>query len=141
MPQFLVGVLLALHGLITTMIGAGAVSNPAGPAMALPSWFNWWPGPFGRSWIMEALALGTPAAVVGGLIWLVAGIALMAAGVGYLGFAPLAGQWPILAVVGGGLGLVAVALYFHPLYLAALVINVVLVVVAWGRIGAASLPS
>jgi hypothetical protein len=37
--------------------------------------------------------------------------------------------------VGGGLGLIAVALYFHPLYVAALVINIVLVVFAWGRPG------
>jgi hypothetical protein len=132
-PPLVVGVFLVLHGLITTMIGSGAVSN--GPAMTLPSWFSWWPGPFGRSWLIDSLNLGTPVAVVGGLVWLVSGILLIAAGLGFLGVGPLRDAWPTYAVVGGGLGLVAVVLYFHPLYLAALVINVALAALAWGRLG------
>src|SRR5688572_548784 len=121
------------------MIGAGAVTN--GPAVTLPSWFNWWPGPFGRSWLIEGLGLGTPFAVAGGLIWLAAGLLLIGAGAGHLGFGPLRDAWPLLAVLGGSLGLIAVALYFHPLYLAALVINVALVVLAAGRAGMAPVGS
>jgi hypothetical protein len=115
------------------MIGSAAVSN--GPAMTLPSWFSWWPGSFGRSWLIDGFHLGTPVAVVGGLVWLASGILLMAAGLGYIGLGPLRDGWPLYAVAGGGLGLIAIALYFHPLYVAALVINVLVVVLAWGRLG------
>jgi hypothetical protein len=127
-PPLVVGAFLVLHGLITTMIGSGAVSN--GPAITLPSWFSWWPGPFGRSWLIDALNLGTPVAVIGGLVWLMSGILLIGAGLGVLGLGPLRDAWPTYAVVGGGLGVVAVVLYFHPLYLAALVINVALIALA-----------
>ena len=133
MSPFVIGAFLVLHGLITTMIGSGAVSN--GPAMALPSWFGWWPGTFGRSWLIDGLNLGAPVALLGGLVWLVSGILLIAAGLGFLGVVPLRDAWPTYAVVGGGLGLVAVALYFHPLYLAAVVINLALVTLAWGQLG------
>jgi hypothetical protein len=129
--------LLVLHGFITTVIGSGAVAN--GPAITPPSWFSWWPGPFGRSWLMDGLNLGAPAAILGGLVWLVSGVLLVAAGLGVLGVGPLRDVWPTSAAVGGGLGLVAVALYFHPLYFAAAVINVVLIAFAWGRLGAAPL--
>ncbi len=139
MPPLIIGAFLVLHGLITTMVGAGAISN--GPAITLPGWFNWWPGQFGRSWLIDSLNLGTPVAVVGALVWLVSGILLMAAGLGFLGFGPVRDVWPMYAVVGGALGLVAVTLYFHPLYLAALLINGVLIVLAWGRLGASSLAS
>lgn len=139
MPPLVVGGFLVVHGLITAMIGTAAISN--GPAVALPSWFNWWPGPFGRSWLIEWLGLGTPSAIVGGLLWLVAGLALIGAGLGYLGIGPLQDLWPTIAVAGGGLGLMAVAVYFHPLYVAALVINLVLVALAWGRLGTNTLGS
>jgi len=132
-----VGVFVALHGLITTMIGSGAVSN--GPVGTPPSWVSWWPGPFGRSWLIDALNLGTPVAVAGGLVWLVSGILLIAAGLGFLGVGLLRDGWPMYAVVGGGLGLVAIALYFHPFYFAALVINLALVVLAWDRLATSPL--
>jgi hypothetical protein len=132
-PPLIVGGFLVLHGLITTMIGSAAVSN--GPALTLPSWFSWWPGSFGRSWLIDGLHLGTPVAVAGGLVWLVSGVLLIASGLGYIGVGPLREAWPMYGVVGGGLGLIAVALYFHPLYVAALVINIVLVVFAWGGPG------
>ena len=138
MPQVLVGGVLIVHGLITTMIGVGGVTNPSSPATALPSWFNWWPGPFGRSWLVDALHLGNGAAALGGAIWLVAGLALIGAGLGFLGVPIVRDQWPLLAVAGALIGLVALALYFHPIYLGAVVINVVLVALLWGRLGTAS---
>jgi hypothetical protein len=138
MPTLVIGAFLAAHGLITTMIGVTAVTSPGGPAMRLPAWFDWWPGPFGRSWLIDALNLGTGAAVLGGLLWIVAGIALIGAGLGYLGFGPLQGQWELLGLVGGGLGLLVVAAYFHPLYAVAVLINLVLVIALWGRLGLAN---
>jgi hypothetical protein len=80
MPQAVLGGFLVVHGLITTMIGVGAVANPNSPAITLPSWFSWWPGPFGRSWLFDALNLGTGVSVLGGLVWLTAGLALVVAG-------------------------------------------------------------
>jgi hypothetical protein len=131
-PPVVVGALVILHGLITTVIGAGAVAN--GPAITLPSWFGWWPGPFGRSWLFDILNLGAPVTVIGGLVWLMSGVLLMGAGLGMLGVGPLREAWPTCAVAGGGLGVVALLLYFHPLYVAALVINVVLIASAFSRL-------
>jgi hypothetical protein len=126
--------LLVAHGLITTMIGATGVASPNGPAVTLPAVFDWWPGPFGRSWLLDALNLGPTASVVGGLVWLGAGLVLIGAGLGFLGVAPLHDHWPVLGLIGGVLGLVAVVAYFHPLYLAAVGINLVLVAVVWRQV-------
>ena len=134
MPQAVPGGFLIVHGLITTMIGVVAVTKPDAPALALPSWFGWWPGPFGRSWLFDALSLGTGASVVGGLVWLAAGAALIGAGIGWLGVPGLRDLWPTLAFVGAAVGLLALAVYFHPIYLAAVLINVAIVVLLWGRL-------
>jgi hypothetical protein len=138
MPTFLAGGLLVVHGLITTMIGVGGITAPNSRAMTLPSWFGWWPGPFGRSWLVDGLNLGTGGAVVGGFLWFVAGVALVGAGLGLLGVPVVRDQWPLLALAGGLVGLIALALYFHPIYLGAIAINVVLVALVWGRLGTAS---
>jgi hypothetical protein len=137
MPHAVVGIVLVLHGLITTMIGFGSMANPTSAAMPAPSWLGWWPGTLGRSWALDALSLGSGAAVLGGLVWLAAGVALIGAGLGWLGVAALSDQWPMLAFVGAALGLVALALYFHPFYLVAVVIDVVIVALVWGRLVAA----
>ena len=138
MPQVLVGGFLVVHGLITAMIGFGAVTKPNAPPMALPAWFAWWPGPFGRSWLFEAMNLGSGFALLGGLVWLAAGLALIGGGIGWLGVAPFEGvRYPLL-VGGASLGLVALALYFHPLYLAAVLINIAVVGLLWGRLTTAS---
>jgi hypothetical protein len=63
MPHAVVGVVLVLHGLITTMIGFGSVTNPNGAAIPVPSWFGWWPGTFGRSWLLDAFNDRTRTAV------------------------------------------------------------------------------
>lgn len=137
-PNLLVGLLVVGHGLITMMIGMGAVTKPDAPAMTLPAFFSWWPGPFGRSWAFEALGLGTAAAVVGGLVWLASGMALVVAGLGWVGIGPLAGLTSAFSVTGAALGLVALVLYFHPLYLVAVAINLALVVTQWPAVARAS---
>lgn len=138
MPQVLIGGVLVVHGLITSAIGLVAVTNPNAPAMTMPAWFAWWPGPFGRSWLFEAMHLGSAFSIVGGLVWLAAGLALMGGGLGWLGVAPLEGiRYPLL-VAGASLGLVALALYFHPIYVAAVLINVAIVSLLWGRLTPAS---
>jgi len=137
MPHAVVGVVLVAHGLITTMIGFGSMTSPNSAAMPAPSWLGWWPGTLGRSWLFDALNVGSGPAALGGLVWLAAGLALIGAGLGWLGVSALTGQWQMLAFIGAALGLVALALYFHPLYLVAVVIDVVIIALVWGRLVAA----
>ena len=132
MSHALVAAILVGHGLITSMIGFGAVTSPNAPAMALPSWFAWWPGPFGRSWAFDALSLGAGAQIVGGIVWLVAGLLIVAGGLGWFGFSLFEGSRVTLLVTGAALSLVALALYFHPFYLVAVVINIAIVYLLWG---------
>jgi len=132
MPQVVVAGLVVAHGLITTTIGLGGVTRPDAPAMALPAWFGWWPGPFGRSWLIDAMHLGPGASRIGNGLWLVAGLALVAAGLGWLGVPALAGVWQQLVLGGAIVGLVALALFFHPFYLVAVLVNVAIVMRAWG---------
>ena len=133
MSHAIVAAILVGHGLITSMIGFGAVTSPSAPAVALPSWFAWWPGPFGRSWLFDALSLGAGAQLVGGFVWLVAGLMIIAGAIGWIGFGPLEGSRVTLLVAGAALSLVAMALYFHPIYLLAVGINIAIVALLWGE--------
>jgi hypothetical protein len=72
--------------------------------------------------------------VVGGLIWLAAGIALTAGGLGWLGVPGLEAFRYILLIVGATLGLLALVLYFHPIYLIAVAINLAIVALLWDRV-------
>jgi hypothetical protein len=137
MPHIL-GVVLVAHGLITTMIGFGSMSAPGSAALPNPTWLGWWPGTLGRSWALDTLNLGSGPALIGGLLWLAAGLALVGAGLGWLGVPVVSNQWQMLALVGAILGVAALALYFHPFYIVAMVINVVILVSVWGRVVAAS---
>jgi hypothetical protein len=134
MPQAVLAGFLVVHGLITTSIGIGGVTNPNAPSMALPAWFGWWPGPFGRSWLFDTLQFGPGAAVLGGLLWLAAGLAIIGAGLGWFGVPVLHGIWQSLAVAGASMGFVALALYFHPIYLAAIAINIAIVLLTTGGV-------
>jgi hypothetical protein len=132
-----VGIVLVAHGLMTTMIGFGSMSKPTAAAMPTPSWLGWWPGTLGRSWAFDALNLGSGLALIGGLLWLAAGAALVGAGLGWLGVSVVSNQWQVLALLGAVLGLAALALYFHPFYVVAIVIDVAILVSVWGRVVAA----
>ena len=134
MPPVIIGAFLIAHGLITTAIGFGAVTNPNGQAMSLPTWFSWWPGPFGTSWLFEALHLGATAAVVGGVVWLASGVLLIAGALGWVGLGVLEPMRVQLLIGGAAIGLLALALYFHPIYLLSVLINVAIVAVLWGRL-------
>jgi hypothetical protein len=133
-PHVVVGIVLVAHGLITTMIGFGSMSNPTSAAMPTPSWLGWWPGTLGRSFAFDALNLGSGPALIGGLLLLAAGLALVGAGLGWLGVSVVGNQWQMLALVGAVLGLAALALYFHPFYIVAIVIDVLIVASVWGRV-------
>jgi hypothetical protein len=133
MPQVLAAGFVIAHGLITTMIGFGGVTRPDAPAMTVPAWFGWWPGPFGRSWLIDAMGLGSGASILANGLWLVAGLALIAAGLGWFGVPVLSGAWQPLAIGGAAVGLVALALFFHPFYLVAVLVNVAILMVLVSR--------
>jgi hypothetical protein len=126
-----VGLALVAHGLITVMIGFGSLSGSTSASMSNPAWLSWWPGTLGRSWALDALNAGSGSALIGGLIWLAAGLALIGAGLGWLGVGVVSDMWQMLALIGGTLGLAALALYFHPFYLLAILIDVVIVLAFW----------
>jgi hypothetical protein len=135
--QTVLGGFLVVHGLITTMIGIVGITNSSAPTLAMPSWLSWWPGPFGRSWLFEALNLGSGVAVAGGLLWLTAGIVLLVGGLGWVGVPTLTDLKVPLLVTGASLGFVALVLYFHPFYLIGLLINMAVIILLWGRLAPA----
>ena len=137
MPQAALAGLLVVHGFITVRIGLTGVRDPNAPSVVPPAWLGWWPGPLGRSWVFESLQLSSWAAVAGGLLWLAAGLVLLGAGLGWFGVPVLAAVWQTLAVSGAVLGLAALALYFHPIYLVAIAIDLAIVVLGSGQLTSA----
>jgi hypothetical protein len=135
-PHTILAAVLVGHGLITSAIGFGAVTKPNAPSMAVPSWLAW-PSPFGRSWLVEALSLGTGGSILGGIIWLVGGLLLVAGGLGWFGVDIFESMRVPLLLAGAATSLVALVIYFHPLYLLAIVINVAIVVLLWSQFSAA----
>ena len=69
------------------------------------------------SWLFSWLGLEKTLAVyrIGGLLWLVSGIVLVAAGLGILGWIIPSAWWVDLAVAGGAISLFMLAIYLHPL--------------------------
>ena len=134
MPQGLLAGFFIVHGLITTAIGAGAVADPDNPGLAGTSWALW-PTPLGRSWVIDGLQLGDGASIAGGVLWGAAGLALLGAGLGLFGAPLLRTAWQPLAVAGGGASLVALVLYFHPIYALAVAINLAIVATQAGTRG------
>ena len=120
--------LFVVHGLITLGNGLGAVADGGrkawvDPGLANAAWLSWWPINLGRSWLVDAAQLGPGGYALGGLIWLISGLAFAGAGLGLFGVPGLKGLWQPLALAGSGFGLTAVALFFHPWYALALLIN------------------
>ncbi|HEU5330805.1 MAG TPA: hypothetical protein VFU78_22120 [Thermomicrobiales bacterium] len=120
------------------MLGLAA-TQPDGSGLPNAAWLGWWPTPLGCSWLLDGLHLGSGVGVAGDLLWLVAGLALLIAGLGLCGVPVLHGSWPALALGGAALGLLAVAVYFHPWYAAATLINLALLLVAWAALRPAAL--
>lgn len=113
--KILIALLLIVHGLITAA-QAGSSFRPSG-GIANPSWLGFWPTGLGQSWAWSGLGIEMSAlARAGGLLWLLAGAALAAAGLGLLGVIVPAGWWRALALGGALLSLVMLALYLHPFY-------------------------
>jgi hypothetical protein len=111
----LIAVLLIVHGFIVAAQSAGSFYPTEG--VKNPSWLTGWPVNLGQSWLLSPLGLEqTWIARAGGFLWLVAGIALAAAGLGVLGILVPAEWWRILARTGAILSLIMLVLYLHPFY-------------------------
>ena len=140
--KILISVLFILHGLIVAGQAAGSFGSTVPAEIQNPAFVSWWPVDMGRSWLFSWLGLEKNLAVyrIGGLLWLVGGIALVAAGLGILGFIVPMGWWRELAVAGGAISLVMLAIYLHPLMIIGTASSVaVLVALLWAKSPLASL--
>ena len=115
--KILISVLLIIHGLIVAGQAAGSFVSTIPNEIQNPSFVSWWPVNMGRSWLFSWLGLEQTLGVyrIGGLLWLAGGIALVAAGLGVLGFIIPVDWWRNLAIGGGAVSLFMLAVYFHPM--------------------------
>jgi hypothetical protein len=124
--QVLVGVLIAVHGLITLAIGGDAVGGaPTPPEMGRLPGAGWYPVPMGESWLLR----GGTAAQMGGVLWVLAGIGLLVTAASIFGLI-MPGAWRQVGLISGALGLACIALFFHPYYVIAVVANLALIAAA-----------
>ena len=134
--KLLIGVLLILHGLIVAGQSAGGFGSTIPNELQNPSFVSWWPINMGRSWLFSWLGLEKTLAVyrIGGLLWLAGGIALVAAGLGILGFIIPTEWWRSLAIGGAAVSLFMLAIYFHPITIIGTVSSLaVLVSLLWAK--------
>lgn len=131
--KILISILLIVHGLITTA-QSGSSFNPTG-GVPNPKWVSWWPSALGQSWLFSRMGLEkSVAGTLIGLLWLVSGAAIIAAGLGLLGFIIPSPWWRVLAGVGAGLSLILFILYAHPFYALGIGANLaILLVLLWAK--------
>jgi hypothetical protein len=138
--KLMISVLLILHGLIVAGQSASSFGSTIPNELQNPSFVSWWPINMGRSWLFSLLGLDrTPVFYrIGGLLWLAGGIALVAAGLGVLGFIVPSDWWRTLAISGAAISLFMLAVYFHPLMIigtaSSLAVLVALVWLRWSPI-------
>jgi hypothetical protein len=129
--KILITVLIVVHGIIVASQSSGSY-NPVG-GVKNPAWLSWWPSNLGQSWLLSLLGIERSfIARAGGFLWLFAGIALMAAGLGALGVIVPHAWWRGLALTGAAISLVMLAIYLHPLYGIGISASIVLLLaLAW----------
>jgi hypothetical protein len=103
--KILISILLILHGLIVAGQSAGSFGATLPNEIQNPAFVSWWPVPMGRSWLFSWLGLEKTLTVyrIGGLLWLVGGVVLVAAGLSILGWIIPTAWWHDLAVAGGAI--------------------------------------
>jgi hypothetical protein len=134
--KFLISALLMIHGLIVAGQSAGSFKPVTGPiGVGNPAWISWWPTRLGQSWLLSGLGLENASVIAfSGVLWLLGGIALVAAGFGVLGFIVPTAWWRGLAVLGAALSLFMLLTYFHPLSIIGTASSlVVLVALLWAH--------
>jgi hypothetical protein len=133
--KYLIGLLLIIHGFITAAQSSGSFSASPSSEIQNPAWVAWWPVSLGRSWLLGWLGLEkAPLTWIAGLLWLVGGIALLAAGLGVMGFIVPTEWWRILAISGAGVSLFVLVIYLHPLMILGTLASIaILVALLWAR--------
>lgn len=129
------GILLLLHGFIVAAQSSGSFKPTSGTSN--PAWMAWFPVNLGQSWLFTRLNITAAAGVKAlGLVWLIAGVALMLAALGVFGLIIPAAWWRVLALVGAVLSLVMLALYAHPFYIVGIAASALLLIAllskSWG---------
>jgi hypothetical protein len=120
--QIFVGVLIALHGLITLAIGGVAASGAPTPTeMSRLPGAGWYPVPLGESWLLRG-----EASQIGGAVWVVAGIGLLLTAAAMLGFV-LPEAWRQVGLISAVFGLAGLALFFHPYYVIGIAMNLAII--------------
>jgi hypothetical protein len=133
--RILFGILLLLHGFIVCAQSSASFKPIGGTPN--PSWMAWFPANLGQSWLFSKLGIEQAAGVKAlGILWLIAGIALILGALAMFHFIIPLAWWRILAIIGAGLSLLILALYFHPFYLigfsASLILLIALLSKSWG---------
>jgi hypothetical protein len=115
--KLLISILLIIHGLIVAGQSAGSFGSTIPSEVQNPFFVSWWPINMGRSWLFSWLDLDKTLAIyrIGGVLWLIGGIALVSAGLSLLGFVVPIDWWRGLAVGGAAISLFMLAIYLHPI--------------------------
>jgi hypothetical protein len=115
--KILISVLLILHGLIVAGQSAGSFGARIPNEVQNPAFISWFPINMGRSWLFSLFGLqnSLPSYRVSGMLWLIGGLMLVAAGLGIFGFLVPVVWWRGLAITGAAISLFMLLLYFHPL--------------------------
>lgn len=115
--KFLISILLIVHGLIVAGQSADSFGSIIPKELQNPSFLSWWPINMGRSWLLTWFGLEKTLLVyrIGGLLWLVGGVALVAAGLGVIGLIIPSDWWRELAIAGAAISLFMLVVYFHPI--------------------------
>ena len=131
--RIIVSILLLVHGLITS-VQAGTGFSPS-EGVANPSWLSWWPVNLGQSWFLKHFGLTQPVlGTLAGILWIIAGISLIAASLGLFGFIIPTSLWRFLAGLGAGIPLVLFVFYAHPMYAVGIGANLaVLLFLLWAK--------
>jgi hypothetical protein len=132
--KILISVLLVLHGLIVAGQSAGSFGAMIPKEVQNPSFISWFPINMGRSWLFSLLGLqnSLPAYRISGILWLLGGLMLVAAGLGMFGILVPVVWWRSLAIAGAAISLFMLLLYFHPLMIIGTASSVaVLVAFGW----------
>jgi hypothetical protein len=132
--KLLISVLLILHGLIVAAQSAGSFGTMIPKEIQNPSFINWFPINMGRSWLLSLLGLqnSLPAYRISGILWLLGGLTLVAAGLGMFGILVPVVWWRGLALAGAAISLFMLLLYFHPLMIIGTASSIgVLVALGW----------
>jgi len=131
--RIIVVILLLIHGLITSAQAKAGFNSSEGAAN--PSWLSWWPVNLGQSWLLKQPGLAKSA--VGtfvGVLWISAGLCLIAAALGLFGFIIPTNLWRLLAGLGAILSLGLFIFYAHPFYIIGIGANLaVLLILLWAK--------